>query len=54
MKTSENEQEYEAIFVIVLTVAAKDRIDARRLALAELAQQCEQGTVQPQLRLVHD
>lgn len=48
-----NEQEYEAVFVLLIRVAAKDRVDALKLALAELAHQCEQGTVHPLLSEVH-
>lgn len=41
--------EYEAVFVLLIRVEAKDKIDARQLALAELAHMCETGVVYPLL-----
>ena len=48
------EREYEAVFVLLINVTAKDREDARLLALAELALQCERGTVYPLLTERHE
>lgn len=44
-----SEREYEAIFMVLIKITAKDKADARQMALAELAHLCEQGTVHPQL-----
>lgn len=41
------EQSYDAVFVLMLRVIARDREEARLMALAELALQCERGRLHP-------